>query len=193
MIDLNRLTPFVSGLGVAILREFQEEVANSASVYRLPSVPDHLIEQLPFSQQDVVEQWMTDYARLAAAPLLERISCLVGDIARFRQGALKEAAESKELMRLCAQKDHRNELQHARIKELEARVTELADSEVDKIMAMPEDRLNGLIRQEGRNPEDVSTIGRQAGELAIKSVRIMELESEIERYKSSIPNQGSAS
>ena len=55
---------------------------------------------------------------------------------------------------------------------IEARATieRLLDSEQDKIMAMSEDQINAALRLEGRDPEDVARLGKQAAKLALLTV-----------------------
>lgn len=70
-----------------------------------------------------------------------------------------------------------------RIAELTKAMDEMAESECDKIMAMSEDQISALTRLEGRNPDDVARLGKQACELALKTLRIEQLEAEIAACK----------
>lgn len=64
----------------------------------------------------------------------------------------------------------------AAIAELEGQVAELTESECDKIMAMSDDQISALLRQDGHDPADVARLGQQAVKLAVQEVKLKELE-----------------
>jgi hypothetical protein len=71
----------------------------------------------------------------------------------------------------------------ARVAELEGIVEKLTDSECDKIMAMSDAQISALHRMEGHDPEDIAKLGQMAAQLAIRDVRVAELEAEVARLR----------
>jgi len=82
---------------------------------------------------------------------------------RFRDGYIAARAESAK-----------------EIAELKAQVASLTDSECDKVMAMTDNQSNALTVMSGSNPKDVASLGKQAFELALLTVKNERLKAKVD-------------
>jgi hypothetical protein len=88
-------------------------------------------------------------------------------VCSVKDAAYIAAANPSAILELLAERDA-----------LAAKVNEMIDSECDKIMAMSDNQISAMLRQDGRNPDDVATIGKQAAQLAVNAVKLSQLEAE---------------
>lgn len=111
-----------------------------------------------------------------AADALEQqertIAALRADLARHIQIAAEHASENERLRRELA--------------EVKEQLRLALDSEMDKLLAMPDDRIQAALRLEGRDPKDAATITDQAAELAILRVELAEERARRERAEDAL-------